>query len=197
MPLVKPLPNSEVPADLSDFFAITLGVTPNSIRTMSHRPAIASAFTNLNRAVMENHGELTSELKRLIGYIASTTSGCRYCQAHTTLAATRFGTTDARLNDIWKFRESEHFSAAEKVAFELAIAAASVPNAVDKALQERLQEHWSDGDIVEIMAVIALFGYLNRWNDSMATTLEQAPTESAEEHLAERGWRVGKHARER
>ncbi|MEM8984029.1 MAG: carboxymuconolactone decarboxylase family protein [Pseudomonadota bacterium] len=193
MPLVKPLPESDVPADLSDFFAVTLGVTPNSIRTMSHRPAIATAFTNLNRAVMENHGQLTNELKRLLGFVASRVSGCQYCQAHTALAATRFGTTDARLNDIWNFRDSEHFTAAEKAAFEFAVAAASIPNAVDDALQARLREHWSDGDIVEILGVIALFGYLNRWNDSMATTLEEAPTRSSEQHLASQGWTVGKH----
>jgi len=54
---------------------------------MMRRPAPARAFTELNRAVMENHGRVTSELKRLVGHVASTTAGYRCCEAHTIRAA--------------------------------------------------------------------------------------------------------------
>ena len=194
MPLVPPVEDLDIPADLEEFFAVTLGGTPNSIRTMSHRPDIARAFTALNRAVMDNHGKLTAELKRLIGFMTSRVAGCRYCQAHTVLAATRFGTTDERLADLWTYRESAHFNAAEKAAFDFAVAAASIPNAVDDAIATALREHWDDGDIVEILGVVALFGYLNRWNDSMATTLEDLPRNTGAERLARHGWSPGKHA---
>lgn len=56
----------------------TLGVIPNSVLTMAHRPGIASAFINLNMAVMKCDGEVTLELKRLLGYAASLTQGCNY-----------------------------------------------------------------------------------------------------------------------
>ena len=193
MPLVTPVTDAETPAGLAEFFNITLGGTPNSVRTMAHRPEIARAFTALNRAVMENHGKLTAELKRLIGFMTSLTTGCRYCQAHTVLAATRFGTTQERLDDLWTYRDSPHFSAAEKAAFDFAIAAASVPNAVDETIAAALRKHWDDGDIVEMLGVVALFGYLNRWNDSMATALEALPAQAGEAHLATQGWTAGKH----
>ena len=193
MPLVPPVEDAATPPELAEFFNITLGGTPNSIRTMAHRPEIARAFTALNRAVMANHGKLTDELKRLIGFMTSRVTGCRYCQAHTVLAATRFGTTDERLADLWTYRDSPHFTEAEKVAFDFAVAAAGVPNAVDATLAAKLRAHWDDGDIVEILGVIALFGYLNRWNDSMATTLEDLPTASGSEYLAAHGWSAGKH----
>ena len=96
MPLITPLDintNQEV-ADLAKFFNETLGFCPNSVLTMQRRPAIASAFINLNKAVMENQGKVTSEQKRLIGYLTSANTGCRYCQAHTILAANRYGGTD-------------------------------------------------------------------------------------------------------
>ncbi len=194
MPLVKPLAVADTPAELADFFNITLGGTPNSIRTMAYRPEIARAFTALNQAVMTNHGQLTDELKRLIGYMTSNVTGCRYCQAHTVLAATRFGTTEERLADLWTYRDSPHYSDAEKAAFDFAVAAAQVPNAVDAAIETELKAHWDDGDIVEILGVVALFGYLNRWNDSMGTTLEELPTKTGREHLADAGWTAGKHA---
>jgi hypothetical protein len=43
--------------------------------------------------------------------------------------------------------------------------------------------------------VIAMFGWLNRWNDTMATTLEDKPLDWAQANLAETGWEVDKHAR--
>ena len=62
MPLVDPLSNISDPEvkALVDFFNETLGFCPNSVLTMQRRPAIAKAFVELNMAVMENHGELTS-----------------------------------------------------------------------------------------------------------------------------------------
>ncbi len=195
MALVAPLPvdhDAEI-AELAEFFNVTLGFPPNSVLTMMRRPDIARAFTALNRAVMDNKGKLTPELKRLIGFLASLTAGCRYCQAHTVLAAERFGSTPQRLADIWTYRSSEYFSEAEKAAFDFAIAAAQVPNAVDASIADNLRRYFDDGDIVEILGVIALFGFLNRWNDSMATTLEGPAEETATRHIGRHGWQKGKH----
>jgi uncharacterized peroxidase-related enzyme len=195
MPLVAPLAsddNEEV-AELARFFNETLGFCPNSVLTMQRRPAIAKAFINLNIAVMENHGRVTAEQKRLIGYITSANTGCRYCEAHTILAAERYGGTAQRLENIWRFRESNLYTEAEKSAFEFALAASSVPNAVDDNIKQALHKHWDDDEIVEILAVISLFGYLNRWNDSMATTLEADAIDAGKKRLNERGWHRGKH----
>ena len=104
MALVKPLEENEIESELCEFiqfFKCPLGVIPNSVRTMSRRPKIARAFTELNMAVMECHGNVTPEFKRIIGYITSYVSGCRYCQAHTILGSQRFGSTEARLMDAW------------------------------------------------------------------------------------------------
>ena len=196
MTLVAPLQDEDIDQDLLDefqFFIGTLGVIPNSIRTMVRCPAIARTFTALNIAVMQCNGAVTAEQKRLIGYMTSLATGCRYCQAHTALAAQRFGSTEERLADLWAYRDSPHFSDAEAAAFDFAIAAASVPNGVNDEIEAALKEHWSNDDIVEILGVVALFGFLNRWNDSMGTTLEELPLQIAEAHLAETGWEVGKH----
>ncbi len=197
MPLLTPLTDDRFDPDLLEFcqfFKGPLGVIPNSVRTMARRPAIARAFTELNKAVMTSEHGVAAELKRLIGFITSANTGCRYCQAHTALGAQRFGASDERLADLWNFRDSEHFTAAEKCAFEFALAASSVPNAVTPEIAADLAAHFDEGEIVEILAVVALFGYLNRWNDSMATTLEDHAVAMAEHHLAPGGWSVGKHA---
>jgi uncharacterized peroxidase-related enzyme len=195
MPLVDPLPEDHNPdlTDLIQFFRGPLGTVPNSVLTMQRRPKIARAFTELNKAVMENHGRVTAEQKRLIGYIASHAAGCRYCQAHTILAAERFGSSPERMAAIWEYNSSPHFTDAEKAAFDFALAAASVPNAVTPEIASELKRHWTDDEIVEILGVIALFGYLNRWNDSMATTLEPIGISAGQRNLSEKGWTEGKH----
>jgi uncharacterized peroxidase-related enzyme len=195
MPLVEPLAEGLSPEldELARFFNETLGFTPNSVRTMQRRPAIAHAFINLNKAVMANEGRLSSEQKRLIGLLASSVAGCGYCQAHTTLAAQRYGASDERLKGIWEYRTSPLFTKAEQAAFDFAIAAASVPNGVTEEIAGELRQHWDDGEIVEIIGVVALFGFLNRWNDSMGTRLEDPAAAAGDRMLSERGWTVGKH----
>lgn len=179
--------------NLIQFFNETLGFCPNSVKTMYHRPSIAYAFIELNKAVMENKGRVTSALKRLIGYISSNVAGCRYCQAHTIRAADRYGAEAEQLNNIWEFRTHPAFSESERAALEFAFAASIIPNSVDDSIAENLRLHWTEGEIVEILGVIALFGYLNRWNDSMGTELEEEAIESGNQYLKQKDWTPGKH----
>lgn len=195
MPLVTPLDPEHDPetSKLAEFFNETLGFCPNSVLTMQHRPAISKAFINLNKAVMANEGRVSSALKRMIAWVSSNASGCRYCQAHAIRAAERYGAEAEQLNNIWDYRSHPSFSEAERVALDFAMAASLVPNSVDEPLKERLYLHWNEGEIVEMLGVISLFGYLNRWNDSMGTTLEKGAAESGELYLAKYGWKKGKH----
>jgi alkylhydroperoxidase family enzyme len=144
-------------------------------------------------AVMANRGRVTSDLKRLIGYLASFTAGCQYCQAHTALAAERYGAGEEKINNIWEYKTHSAFNEAERAALDFSIAASSIPNSVDSEITQNLCKYWDDGEIVEILGVISLFGYLNRWNDSMGTEMEDDAVETGERYLAQRGWSVGKH----
>ncbi len=194
-PLITPLSidaNPEVRA-LVDFFNTTLGFCPNSVLTMQIRPSIATAFINMNKAVMENKGRVTSSLKRMIGYMSSYTSGCRYCEAHTIRAAERFGAEQKKLENIWEYNTHPAFKENERAALDFAIAASTIPNSVNDKIKENLRHHWDDGEIVEILGVISLFGYLNRWNDSMATEMEDGAVSSGKTYLAKKGWTKGKH----
>ena len=191
-PLVHPLKsNDKELKELIDFYNETLGFCPNSIKTMFMRPPIAYAFINLNKAVMENKGNVTSKIKRLIGYLTSTVTGCNYCRAHTIRAAERYGSNLDQLNEIWDFRKSKRFNKKEKAAFEFAIAASSIPNKVDEQISSELKKYWDDGEIVEILGVISLFGFLNRWNDSMGTPIEDGALESGKAYIKD--WHPDKH----
>ena len=194
-PLVYPLEDQDDKElqELITFYNETLGFCPNSIKTMFRRPAIAYAFINMNKAVMENKGNVTSDLKRFIGFIASNEAGCKYCQAHTIRAAERYDAIQEKLENIWDFQTHPAFSEAERAALEFALKSSMIPNQVDDEIADKLRLFWTDADIVEILGVVALFGFLNRWNDSMGTPIEDGAVESGIYYLANKGWTAGKH----
>lgn len=113
--------------------------------------------------------------------------------AHNAGGSLRSGIEDEKLAAVWEYKTSPLFSDAERVAIDFAIAAASQPNDVTDELFDRMKQHWSEGEIVEIASLIAYFGFMNRFNDTMATPLEEEPAEIAEKHIAAHGWRIGKH----
>ena len=196
MPRLQPLPPETTPElkGQFDFFLGTLGFTPNSVLTMQRKPKLVQAFAQLNAAVMDPAGEVDLGFRRLIGHIVSKVAGCLYCQAHTLLGAHNFGVSDAKLADVWTYAASPHYSVRERLALDFALAAASQPNAVTDAQFTQLQQHWSDGEIVELLGVVAMFAFLNRWNDTMGTPLEADPTAVATQALGGQGWTPGKHA---
>ena len=140
MPLVQPLDPNHDPQtrELAEFFNETLGFCPNSVLTMQHRPAISKAFINLNKAVMVNEGRVTSALKRMIAWVSSNATGCRYCQAHAIRAAERYGAEQEQLDNIWDYRTHPAFSEAERAALDFSLAASQVPNAVDAKIKDQL-----------------------------------------------------------
>jgi len=195
MPLVQPLSadaNKDV-KKLAEFFNETLGFCPNSVLTMQIRPEIARSFISLNMAVMDNKGRVTSALKRLIAWVSSNASGCRYCQAHAIRAAERYGAEQEQLDNVWEYKTHPAFNAAERAALDFSLAASVIPNDVNETIQTELHKYWDDGEIVEMLGVISLFGFLNRWNDSMGTVIEDGAVESAETFLGKHGWKRGKH----
>ena len=113
--------------------------------------------------------------------------------AHTAGASLRLGIDEKKLESVWENRTSALFDEMERVALDFSIAAAAQPNDVTDELFEQLKRHWSEGQIVEMAGVVAMFGFMNRWNDTMATPLEEEPIEVGEKHLAAHGWSVGKH----
>jgi uncharacterized peroxidase-related enzyme len=194
-PLVEPLERAEVGelTGLFDTVETLNGYVPNSMLTMARVPGLTEAFTGLARNVL-GPGRIEAPLKSLVSLVASTAAGCRYCQAHTSSAAEHRGADRAKIADAWAFETSPHFDERERAALRLARDAAVVPNAVNAEHAAALAAQFDAAEITELVAVVALFGFLNRWNDTMGTPLEQQPWGAAPGLLASLGWDPGKHA---
>jgi len=172
-----------------------LGFVPNSYFIMGRQPEMLRAFSRLSREVIGVPGRVPQEIKWLIAHIASRSSGCQYCMAHTANSASSAnqGSTE-KIEAIFEYERSSLFSDAEKAALTVAQSAGTTPSMVSNEDMENLKKHFDEDQIVEIVGVVCLFGWLNRFNDTMATDLENDLLDFASEHLTSSGWQVGKHA---
>lgn len=196
MPHMQPLPFDAVPEDIQERFIHyreTRGFTPNSIQTMARRPNIVRAFMELNKVVLYE-GTVAEELKMLVSLIASQVAGCRYCQAHMANLSRIYSASAEKIANVWSYETSDLFTEAERAALRLAYHGAMSPAQTTAEDFAAAYEHFDEGEVVEIVASVALFGFLNRWNDSMATEIEELPAQVARETIgASSGWEAGKH----
>lgn len=195
MTRIVPLPPDQVPTEVRpvlEFAEQTMGFTPNDVLTMAHWPELLQAMLPMV-GVIFSPGAATMELKRLVATIASAAAGCQYCVAHNALGLQQEGVAADKQAAIWQFDTHAAFSEAERAALNYARGAAQTPSAVTDVDFDRLKAHFNDQQILELTAVIALFGFLNRWNASLGTTLETLPLEFAEDRLSGTGWSPGVH----
>jgi len=223
MPNIKPLPpeKSKEFEFLFQLAANQMGFVPRSLKTLAHKPSILGSFVQLAgtikghsgktaslwsiaklfwanikwglRAKKQAHTEISPYLKAFIGHVTSNAAGCKYCQAHTALEAHELGVSAEKIAALWNFETSVLFNDAERAALSLAFAAGLMPNASTPQHFEELKKYYTTAQIVEIVSVIAMFGFLNRWNETMSTKLEPEPMAFAQQHLTGNGWTAGKH----
>jgi alkylhydroperoxidase family enzyme len=190
-----------------------IGFLPNSLLTMAHMPHVALAFGLLMSTI--RGGDLKAayaaiadnvpaaddpqlnvepQLLQLAAFAVSVGAGCRYCQAHTSHTLEKMPTMpQEKLDQLLLFETSPLYSPRERAVVALALTAAESPNGTRDQHFTALREHFTDRQIVQLVAILGLFGFLNRWNDTLATTLEAAPRTFAEAALGSLNWSVGKH----
>ena len=179
MPHVPPLSIEETEAAREDIemLASATGFVANSMLTLARRPEIARAVLGLIRAVVRNpDGTVDPELRWMVAHVTSLANGCTYCSAHTFKNGADNGVSDDKLAAIWDFETSPLFSDAERAALRIAITGGQCPAYATEEDMAELREHFTEEQVVEIGAVIALFGFNNRWNALMATDVEQSVT---------------------
>lgn len=193
---LSPLSRADVPEleECFQTFEQRMGFVPNSILTMARRPKIVKAIAALGQAIYDTDGKLPIGLKSCVAELCSKATGCLYCQAHFSTNMSRMGVSNAKIEAVWNYQNSALFDAGERAAFDFALAATAVPNAVTDAHFLGLRLYFSEAQIVELLATIGYVAYLNKWNDSMATPLEEFPSGFASERFGGR-WNKGKHDR--
>ena len=159
---------------------------------MGHWPELRKTWNQMIQLVFPER-EVSGELKQLVFTVASLASGCRHCQSHGAYHLHKIGVSDEKIQALWSFETSDLFTDAERAALRLAMAAGVAPNMTEPENFVEMRQHFTNIQIIEILAVIAVGGYLNRWNDTIATVTDQESIDFADQVLRQVGWDPGKH----
>ena len=81
--------------------------------------------------------------------------------------ARRLGWTDDQIKDLHNFENRSDFTAQEKAALRLAELVTKDAHSIDDQFWTELQQHFDEGEIIELLAAIGLFNYFNRFNDAL------------------------------
>jgi alkylhydroperoxidase family enzyme len=172
-----------------------IGFAPIDVLAMAHWPELLAAMQQMV-SVIYKPGVLEPALKRMIGTINSRAAGCSYCQAHRAHGAAKMaGGEEAKIAAVWEYQASPLFNDAERAALDLALVSGRQPSGATDAHFRALEKHFTRQQIMEIMGVIGLFGFLNRCNDTLATELADAPPKLASQTYTSDRWKPGRHKR--
>ena len=133
------------------------------------------------------------EINMMVFTISSLAAGCRHCQAHGAYGANKFGVPEEKVQALWGFETSDLFDDRERAALRFGFAAGCVPSAVTAEHHAGLRAHFTDEEARALIAVVALGGFMNRYNDALATVTDQESVDWATEVLGPVGWDIGKH----
>jgi len=178
MSRLAPLTEAELPAEIRELMSsghARMGFRANDGLTFARVPAMIPGLMQLVAAVYGPKGLTPLPLRKLVAYVTSTAAGCIYCRSHTAHGAFREGVAPEKIAAAWDYDTSPLFTPAERAALRLAHHAGFGPVQVTDDDFAALRVHFSSDAIAELVAVIALFGFLNKWNAVIATDLEDTP----------------------
>ena len=173
--------------EMFDFIENYMGYLPNAYLLMAENEALIKSFSDLTNTIFLSK-KIDAGTKQLIALASSLSSGCKYCQSHTAHGAERSGISIKKISDILNYSKSSLYDDKEKALLDLAFASGTTPNKSKKEHFDKLKEYFSNEQIIDIVSVISLFGFLNRWNDTFGTVIEDVPSNFLEEKLIPEGW---------
>ena len=192
---IAPLAIEDVDPEIRDSLQAmeeTGGYIPRGQLTMARRPELVKAVSVMLAATRS--GSVERELKSIVSLAVDIAAECSHTQSHAAFRAAWNGMPVEKLRAVYDFEESDLFSPREKAALRLARDGSVVPTRVTGEHFEALREWFDEGEIVELVAVISWRGFLNHWNNIVATETHPLPAGWAREHLAAVGWEAGPHA---
>ena len=164
-----------------------MGYLPNAYLLMADKPDLMHAFAKMSASVFKDD-ILDIQSKQLIALASSLSAGCKYCQSHTSHGAERAGVPDEKIANILNYQTSIHYMPHEVTLLDLAFASGEVPNKATKIHFDKLAEFYSKEQILEAVSVISFFGFLNRWNDTLGTQIEEVPADYLNNKLNPKDW---------
>jgi alkylhydroperoxidase family enzyme len=177
MARIPPLEDSSSVAMFPELRSLVdfVGYRPNALFTMARRPGLVEAVLGIVQVLLRSPGELPESQRYLIAAQSSRAADSYYSAAHAAHAARAAGIGQEKIEQLASYGTSSLFNDAERAALDLATAGSQGPGFEVSSAFMAAQNHFSREALIEIVGIIALFGWFNRWNTMMASDLEPEP----------------------
>lgn len=178
MARVRDIPSGELSPDLAEIyerFAADYGPFRNQAAVFAHVPA---ALRHLMSMLMELRAAATLPKRYLeiAIVVVSKLNECDYCVAHHKPFLVVEGLSSGAIDRILE-PDNPELDAVDRLVVEYAGAAWQTPNRIRDSLFERLRQHFSEAQIVELTLRTTLCGFFNRFNDALQ--IEEEPEAQA------------------
>ena len=157
-----------------------MGFLPNALKLYAYRPEIAETLWRLNSNIMRDPSSTLDQfLKRKLAVVCCAINGCAYCTAHSCSMLKK-----ARGNDFegWGMDEAElqaiiagtyqPKNELERACFDYVRAASNDPTAMPDEILQRLKQHLTPPQIVELACVAGFWKFYNTVHDSLHIPVE-------------------------
>jgi AhpD family alkylhydroperoxidase len=143
------------------------GRLTGDIPIRAHRPGLLVGYGLLEKAVASKP-RVDEHLRALAVVKSAVMQGCEMCQDIGSQQARAAGIRDEQLLDLYRYRESQQFDQIERLVLDLAVGMTVTPVQVSDDLFAALQAHFDDGQLVELVNLIAVENLRSRFNATFA-----------------------------
>ncbi len=167
MLLVKPKRDPGPAGRLADWLTRRrVGRTIEPVQVALHHPRLLFAMGGFEQAV-DGADALDERLKALVNLRAASVVNCSFCLDIGSSEARKQGVRVEELHAITDHRDSDLFSAREKLALDYAAALSRSPVKVDDELMHDLRAEFGERELVELNYIIAWENFRARSNSGL------------------------------
>jgi len=148
------------------------GSVVEPVRAAAHHGGVLLAAGAIEMAAARGWRKVDARLRHLVIHAVSVAVGCSWCIDYGYYEGAQLGIDVAKLREVARWRDSAVFDERERAALEFAEAATVTPAQVTAELAGRLHRFFTDAELVELSAWIALENYRSRFNAALGLRSE-------------------------
>ena len=183
MARVRDVDKAELPADVQpvyEQFATAYGPFLNQVRVFAHRPPAVKHIMGL-LLNLADEAILSKRHLEIALVVVSKLNACEYCVVHHAPRLVEQGIPADSIEAILE-PEVPGFDELDMLVRDYAVQVTNQPNMIRDGVFDRLKEHFSEEQIVELTLRTALCGFFNRFNDALQIDMEEGVVADMQAH---------------